>query len=85
MLAWLHDPAHRAMPEAKMRAAIDTYARDFLQPAPGAWRDHQETLQQENCRKVAALHETTRPEQRERAARRLQAYAQDLRELAAAP
>ena len=85
VLAWLRDPAHRAMPEAEMRAAIDTYARDFLQPAPGAWRDHQETLQQENCRKVAALHETTRPEQRERAARRLQAYAQDLRELAAAP
>ncbi|MGF6528595.1 DUF6279 family lipoprotein [Variovorax sp. PvP013] len=85
VLAWLRDPAHRAMPEAEMRAAIDTYARDFLQPAPGAWRDHQETLQQENCRKVAALHEATRPEQRERAARRLQAYAQDLRELAAAP
>ncbi|RZL98828.1 MAG: hypothetical protein EOP73_21460 [Variovorax sp.] len=85
VLAWLRDPAHRALPVAELRAGIDGYARDLLQPAPGAWGDHQQALQQETCRKVAALHETMRPEQRERAARRLLAYAQDLRELTAAP
>lgn len=85
VLAWLRDPAHRALPEAEASAAIAEHARRILQPPPGAWSDHQQALQRENCRKVAALHDTMRPDQRERAVRRLQAYARDLRDLAAAP
>lgn len=85
VLAWLRDPAHRALPEAEIQAAIEAYARRGLQPAPGPWHDYQQTVRQENCRKVAAVHQKMRPEQRERAARRLQSYAQDLRDLAAVP
>jgi hypothetical protein len=83
VLEWLRDPAHRAAPEAEVRAAIDAFARRSLRPETGAWHEYQQALQQENCRKVAMLHAVMRPEQRERAAGRLRAYAQDLRELAA--
>lgn len=85
VLTWLRDPAHRARSEGEVRAAIDAYARRGIQPETGAWGTYRQALRQENCRKIAALHGTTRPEQRERAARRLQGYAQDLRELAATP
>ena len=46
-------------------------------------RSFQETMRQETCRILAAVHESTTPAQREQAARRLRAYQRDLRELSA--
>lgn len=67
------------------RAAIDAYARRVAQPPAGPWRDYQQALLAESCGNIAALHKATRPDQRERAARRLAAYAQDVRDLIARP
>ena len=69
----------------EVRAAIDAYARRIAEPPPGAWKDYQQALLQESCNNIAALHKATRPDQRERAVRRLQAYAQDVRDLIAKP
>ena len=49
-----------------------------------ASKKHQQALLQESCGNIARLHNATRPAQREQAARRLQAYAQDIRDLIAA-
>lgn len=48
-------------------------------------RAYQQALIDESCRNLSALHNSTSPAQRERAARRLRAYQTDLRELSAQP
>lgn len=77
--------SNSATPASEVRAAIDAYAQHVADPPAGAWRDHQQTLLQEGCDNVAALHNVTRPDQRDKAVRRLRAYEQDLRDLMAAP
>ena len=72
-------------PVRELRAAIDAYSKRIAEPPPGAWKDYQHALLQESCSNIAALHKVTRPDQRERAARRLQSYAQDVRDLIAKP
>ncbi|MGJ7486493.1 DUF6279 family lipoprotein [Variovorax sp. LT2P21] len=67
-----------------VQAALVAYARRIAEPPPGPWRDHQQALLQESCSNIARLHNATRPAQREQAMRRLQAYAQDIRDLIAA-
>lgn len=69
---------------AEVQAALVAYAQRIAQPPPGPWRDYQQALLQEGCGNIARLHNATRPAQREQAARRLQAYAQDIRDLIAA-
>jgi hypothetical protein len=71
-------------PPAEARAAIHAYVLRIADPPPGPWRDRQQALQQEGCRNVAALHNSTSAAQREQAGRRLQAYERDLSELFAA-
>ncbi|MCU4119409.1 DUF6279 family lipoprotein [Variovorax sp. N23] len=68
---------------SEVQAALVAYARRIAQPPPGPWREHQQALLQESCGNIARLHNATRPAQREQAARRLQAYAQDIRDLIA--
>jgi hypothetical protein len=72
-------------PATEARAAVHAYVMRIANPPPGPWRDHQQALLQEGCRNLAALHNATSASQREQAARRLQAYEDDLRQLAAAP
>ncbi len=55
--------------------------RSFASPDP-ALRAYGERVIQAACRTVALVHNSTTPEQRERAARRLGAYERDARELA---
>ncbi len=69
---------------ADVQAALVAYAQRIAQPPPGPWRDYQQALLQESCSNIARLHNATRPAQREQAVRRLQAYAQDIRDLIAA-
>jgi hypothetical protein len=71
-------------PPAEARAAIHAYVLRIADPPPGPWRDRQQALQQEGCRNMAALHNSTSAAQREQAGRRLQAYERDLSELFAA-
>jgi hypothetical protein len=70
-------------PPAAARAALHAYVLRISDPPPGRWRDRQQALQQEACANIAALHNETTPAQREKAARRLQAYEGDLRQLVA--
>ena len=69
---------------AEVQAALVAYAQRIARPPSGPWRDYQQALLQESCGNIARLHNATRPAQREQAARRLQAYAQDIRDLIAA-
>ena len=62
---------------AAMRAYLD---RSLVSPNP-QYRAYSEKLIAESCRALAQLHNSTTPEQRERAARRLAAYERDVREL----
>ncbi len=57
-------------------------ARGFSSPDP-VYRAYQQTLQRESCEGLAAMHNAATPQQRENAVRRLRAYAQDARDLAA--
>jgi hypothetical protein len=52
------------------------------EPAPGPAAARQAAMMQEACDTMAVLHNRTTAAQREKAARRLQAYANDLRQLA---
>ncbi|NDZ14790.1 hypothetical protein C7T35_05250 [Variovorax sp. WS11] len=71
-------------PPAEARAAIHAYVLRIADPPPGPWRERQQALQQEGCRNLAALHNSTSAAQREQAVRRLQAYERELGELFAA-
>jgi hypothetical protein len=71
-------------PVAEARAAIHAYVMRIADPPPGPWREHQQALLREGCSNLAALHNSTSTGQREQAARRLQAYQNDLRQLVAA-
>ncbi|MFS2099884.1 DUF6279 family lipoprotein [Variovorax sp. Varisp85] len=68
---------------AEARAALHDYIQRIAEPPPGPWRDQQQALLQEGCRNTAALHNSTTASQRAQAVRRLQAYQEDLRQLAA--
>ncbi|MDM0119340.1 DUF6279 family lipoprotein [Variovorax arabinosiphilus] len=83
-LALLRRFANSAARPPEVQAALVAYARRIADPPPGPWRDHQQALLQESCNNIARLHNATRPAQREQAVRRLQAYAQDIRDLIAA-
>lgn len=70
-------------PPPEARAALHTYVMRIAEPPPGPSRDRQVRLRQESCATIAALHNQTSATQREQAARRLQRYENDLRELTA--
>ncbi|MBL8338915.1 MAG: hypothetical protein JNM97_19275 [Rhodoferax sp.] len=63
------------------RATVD---RSITSP-DAAYRAYAERAIAESCRTFAQLHNSTTPEQRERAVRRLAAYERDARELATRP
>lgn len=66
------------------QVALHDWALRFVSPPPGGWRDYQKAALDEGCRNASALHNSTTPAQRERAARRLRAYEDDARQLAGA-
>jgi len=71
-------------PPAEARAALHGYLQRIADPPPGPWREQQQALLQEGCRNLAALHNGTSAAQRAQAVKRLQAYREDLRQLAGA-
>ncbi|HSV80336.1 MAG TPA: DUF6279 family lipoprotein [Ramlibacter sp.] len=69
-------------PVAEARTLLRGYLDRMQRPPDAAHRTWQNALLQENCRLFAALHESTTPQQREQAVRRLRGYQRDVRELA---
>ena len=82
-LAMLRKLSSGAVSADDARQTLVAYARRISEPPPGPWRDYQQQLLKEGCSYVAQQHNASRPAQREQAVKRLQAYAQDLRVLAA--
>lgn len=72
-----------APPEAA-RQHLRGYLLRVQNPPDPAYRAWQQQLLQESCRVFSTVHDSTTPEQRQQAARRLRAYQRDLRELASA-
>jgi len=70
-----------AQATALFRATLE---RTISSPDP-AYRSYAERAISDSCRTFAQLHNSTTPEQRERAARRLAAYERDARELTLKP
>ncbi|MEJ8846685.1 DUF6279 family lipoprotein [Variovorax rhizosphaerae] len=69
--------------QAEAQAALNGYVQRTAHPPPGPWRDYQQAMWVEGCRNLAILHNATTTAQRERAARRLRDYENDVRQLAA--
>ena len=65
------------------RAAVRRLVESGMRSPDATYRAYQETLIQEGCRNVAAVHNSTTPQQRQNAVRRIRAYQRDLEELIA--
>lgn len=72
-----------ALPDA--RTDIRRLMEAGLRSTDSRYRVYQESLLQEACQNVAALHLSTTPQQRQNAVRRLGAYQRELQELAPRP
>jgi hypothetical protein len=70
---------------AQAEALLQMAWRQWLTPPAPAERQLYARLTEQACRHLAELHNSNSAEQRQRAVRRLKAYARDLRELAAQP
>lgn len=70
---------------ADARATLHTLVHRGLQSPDRRFRAYQDSLIQEACRNLSAVHQSTTPQQRQSAVRRLRAYQRDLEELAAEP
>ena len=66
---------------AAQDALLGVWAR-WMHPTQETDRQRWQLWQEQGCRHLAELHNSTSTEQRQRAARRLRAYEKDLRELA---
>jgi hypothetical protein len=84
-LATLRRLAGQNVPLDEARAQVRSLMERLATPPDPELRARQEALMQETCRTLAALHNSANAAQRERAAKRLQAYQRDLQELAQRP
>lgn len=85
VLSLLRRVQAQQLPPRETQALIQAYVRQVTEPAPGPTATRQAAMMQEACDTVAVLHNRTSAAQRDKAARRLQAYANDLRQLAEVP
>lgn len=67
---------------AQAETALQTVWQQWLQPPSAADQQHHQRWVTQACSDLAALHNSTSAEQRQRAARKLRGYETDLRELA---
>ena len=85
ILQTLRKVAGQPMSLTDARALLHGLIERGLQSSDRRYRAYQESLLQEGCSNVAAIHQSTTPQQRQSAVRRLRAYQRDLAELAAEP
>ena len=67
------------------RAVVHQLVERGLQSPDTRYRSYEESLIRQGCRNLAAVHQSTTPQQRLSAVRRLRAYQRDLDDLAAKP
>ena len=72
-----------SLPDA--RSAIHQLVERALRSPDPTYRSYEEALVRHGCEILAAVHQSTTPQQRQSAVRRLRAYQRDLDELAAEP
>ena len=70
---------------SEARTAIRLLAGRGLQSPDPKYRSYESALIQQGCHNLASFHQSTKPQQRLSAVRRLRAYQRDLEELAAQP
>ena len=75
-------PADKPSPPQAVSLYRDWLARNARSPDP-AYREFAEKMAVESCNSFAAVHNSTTPKQRDRAAKRVASYLSDARELAA--
>ena len=85
MLQTLESLAGQPVPLGQARSAIHRLIATSLESSNPQYRAYQESMIQEGCRNLAALHNSTTQPQRRTAVRNLRAYQRDLEELAAQP
>ncbi len=76
--------AHQASATAAQAAISAWWQRTLASPDP-AYRAYQEKMEQESCTTFAAVHNSTTPEQRRKAAEALSRYERNFRALAIPP
>lgn len=81
LLSALQRISQTVLTPAQAEAQLWGVWQRWLQPPEASQRAVMESLAQRTCENLAQLHNTTSPEQRQRATRRLRAYEQDIREL----
>ena len=84
LLATLQDLQHSRASAAEAEKALLGVWQRWRMPPGSADQALMNRLTQQACSHLAQLHNSTTPEQRQRAQRRLRAYERDLRELAPA-
>ena len=72
-----------SLPDA--RSAIHQLVQRTLRSPDPTYRGYEEALVRQGCGNLAAVHQSTTPQQRQNAARRIRAYQRDLEDLAAEP
>lgn len=72
------------VPLDEARTLMRSLLARSLDSPDGGYRTYQDSLVQESCATLAAVHNSTTPAQREHAVRRLRGYQRDLGELAGA-
>lgn len=81
LLSTLRQSGMGAASAAQVEASLLGVWQRWLTPPHEAGRAMVQKMTRQACENLAQLHNTTSPEQRQRAARRLRAYDQDIREL----
>jgi hypothetical protein len=81
LLSALQRITQSKLTQAQAEAQLWGVWQRWLQPPDAGQRSVVQTLSQRACENLAQLHNTTTPEQRVRAARRLRAYERDLLDL----
>ena len=83
ILQTLRRLAGQPLPLSEARAVIHQLVERALQSPDARYRSYEQSVISQVCRNLAAVHQSTTPQQRLSAARRLRAYQRDLEELAA--
>jgi hypothetical protein len=81
LLATLQRVSQSPMALAQVEAELWGLWQRWLKPPDAAGAALMQTLSQQACQHLAQLHNSTSPEQRQRATRRIRAYERDLRDL----
>ncbi len=73
---------NEGLDSAQAQAVLWKVWQRWLNPPQEADKQRMQAWREQGCRHLAELHNSTSPEQRQQAAKRLRAYEKDLRELA---